>query len=297
MITLLSDRLRVEISEPNECPNNGSRFDRSGFISNVVLDGAIHFGANEPKNLWHPSTGGRGFCSEYLADYSAEASNGDFYPKFGVGLIPKGDEEQFVFHKRYENIQEFPVHIAKSDNSAVFTAEPIPCLGYAMRAKKTVTVLSNSLIIETEAVNTGDKTINISEYCHNFISVDGMAISPDYRLDFPSLMDFGLGQMLDIAGTPCNFKGNGRGVTFLDCQRGVAHIRLEPSDIKGDVPFTWRLSNDGAKAFVEVQEHFLPDSIEVWSIDHIISPEVFHKFSIKPGESHCWKRSWLFDVY
>ncbi|MGT2910485.1 hypothetical protein ACVR1I_02080 [Streptococcus cameli] len=53
MILLSNERLRVEIAEPGERPNDTLRFDRAGFISDVTLDGDTHFGANEPMNLRH----------------------------------------------------------------------------------------------------------------------------------------------------------------------------------------------------------------------------------------------------
>ena len=59
MLTLQNDRLRVEIAEPGEAPNTGFRFDRAGFIADVVLDGAHSFCTSEPLNLIHPSSGGR----------------------------------------------------------------------------------------------------------------------------------------------------------------------------------------------------------------------------------------------
>ena len=73
MFTLESSRLRLEIAEPGERPNTGFRFDRAGFIADVILDGGMHFGAAEPRNLIHPCSGGRGFCSEYRFDCSNEA--------------------------------------------------------------------------------------------------------------------------------------------------------------------------------------------------------------------------------
>lgn len=103
MILLENDRLRVEISEPGDNPNQTVRFDRAGFISDVTLDGAYHFGANEPSNLAHPSTGGRGFCCEYKANYSGEVEDGEYFPKLGVGLIRR--EGPYKFFGKYKDIQ------------------------------------------------------------------------------------------------------------------------------------------------------------------------------------------------
>ena len=100
MITLSSDRLRVELAEPGVSPNNKTRFDRAGYISDVILDGGIYFAASEPRNLVHPCSGGRGFCNEFRFDASAEAAIGEYFPKLGVGLIRKEEDKKYIFHRK-----------------------------------------------------------------------------------------------------------------------------------------------------------------------------------------------------
>lgn len=140
MLTLTTDRLRVEISEPGECPNNGFRFDRAAYISEVVLDSERHFCANEPKNLIHPSSSGRGLCCEYGADYSNNVSEGKFYPKLGVGLIKK--HAPYCFYEKYKDVEEFPIDILQTSNSIEFKTHAIECAGYAMNATKKLTIPS-----------------------------------------------------------------------------------------------------------------------------------------------------------
>ena len=89
MFYLKSYRLCVEITYPGQAPNTTYRFDRAGFITEVVLDGTHRFCATEPNNLSHPSSGGRGICNEYIFDVSGKASVGEHFPKLGVGLLKK----------------------------------------------------------------------------------------------------------------------------------------------------------------------------------------------------------------
>ena len=35
--------------------------------------------------------------------------------------------------------------------------------------------------------------------------------------------------------------------------------------------------------------------LAVWSVDHMVSPEVFHDFRLAPGETECWTREYRFD--
>ncbi|MDR1204880.1 MAG: hypothetical protein LBL26_05280 [Peptococcaceae bacterium] len=296
MITLHSDRLRVELPEPGERPNDRTRFERAAYISEVVLDGAIQFAANEPKNLAHPPTGGRGLCCECRTDYSASAEIGGYFPKFGVGLIRKTDDQPFIFHRRYDNVQMFPIRYDHSEDTATFVTEPISCMGYALRTQKTVRVRGNVLTVDAAAENLGEKDIEFIEFCHNFLSVDGMALGPAYRIAFPTLRDFGQRRMTDINGALCSLRQDGKGFTYCEFSAGVSHISVDLSGMT-QAPFTWRMSNDIAKAYVEAAESFHPAWLEIWSIDHIISPEAFQRRLLEPGKAHNWKRTWRFEAY
>ena len=295
MIILQSDRLRVEISEPMERPNDRFRFDRSGYISEVVLDGERHFCANEPKNLVHPSSGGRGLCSEIQCDLSQEHGMDERYPKFGVGLLPN-DGSPYLFHRAYKNVVDFPISFQFTKNTADFIVEAIPCGGYALREKKHIAAESNQLSVTYTMTNVGSRDLTLTEYCHNFLSVDGMAVSPAYHLSFPSLKDFGTAPVIGQDGTPQNLTGEGHGFTFSRTDTCVSLADIDMDGMcKNDGIFRWRLSHDGAKAYVEGCESFLPDAMTIWASDHMVSPEIMHTVQLAPGETKTWSRSWHFD--
>lgn len=297
MFTLKSDRLRVEISEPQEKPNDRFRFDQAAYISDVILDGGMHFGASEPRNLAHPSSGGRGFCSEFRFDVSKEAEIGEYFPKFGVGLIRKEETEKYSFHKAYKDVKRFQVEIRHDEKKAVFITDPEPCLGYAMKSTRIVTVEGNCMILVTEAENTGEKEIQMQEFCHNFISIDGMAVGSDYRLDMPRIPDLGRERLNNRRGFSGVMRGAGKGITFCEFTAIDTDFAVDGADIEPEVPFNWKMTHLGARAYVEGADYFVPQKVAVWGVDHILSPEIVHGFVLKPGERHQWKRSWRFDTY
>ncbi len=294
MIILSSDRLRVELAQPGECPNDTFRFDRAGYISDIILDHSIHFCASEPRNLEHPCSGGRGLCCEFKADYSKEVSVDEYFPKLGIGLFPRG-EKPYVFFMKYNNIQEFPVSIETTESSATFQTEPIPCLGIAMAEKKTISVEENMLIMETEVQNSGNRSISSGEYCHNFLSIDGMALGPDYSIELPNLPDFGMEPMKDMHGNPCNWRANAHGFAISEVSTDVSHIPVDLSALDMTDCFTWILKNKGVKAQVKGQDYFRPESMSIWAADHIISPEIFYQLELAPGETKKWRRTWTFE--
>lgn len=292
MITLKSDCLRVEIAEPGEHPNDGVRFDRAGFITEVVLNNERQFCANEPKNLSHPSTGGRGLCCEMMLDLSGEAKVGERYPKFGVGLIRKETDEPYAFFGKYQ-IEHFPVEYTATDSTAEFKTAAIPCMGYALNQWKKISVQDNCLTVEYQLENVGEKTVVLEEYCHNFLSIDGMAISPDYVLDIPGLENQGNGpKKYRGNGYELNLIGNGCGFTFAKADPTVFEY---PAQVAAQsAPFGWKLSHKGAKAYVEGEESYVPVRVNIWGTDHLISPEFIQRIELAPGETTAWTRKLTF---
>ncbi len=296
MFSLCSKRLRVEIAEPGESPNVSLRFDRASYISDVVLDGSYHFCASEPKNLIHPSSMGRGLCSEWCFDVSSEAAIGEYFPKFGVGLIRKEEDEQYIFHKKYRDVQPFPVFYSHTEDSAHFETETPLCLGYAMKSIRDITVHDNSITMLIRAENTGEKAIAMREFCHNFLSVDGMALGSDYHIALPGIPDQRHDRLKNRNGSSSSFRGEGEGLTFCEFSAVATSIAFDQKDIRNSLPFTWKITHQGAKMWCQGEDYFHPFRIDVWAVDHIIAPEISHTFTVAPGESHEYKRIWTFGT-
>ncbi len=293
MITLDNGILRVEIAEPKESPNTTVRFDRAGFITEVVLNGERRFCASEPKNLSHPSSGGRGLCSEIQLDLSQETKMGERYPKFGVGLIRKETEDKYSFFGKYD-IVDFDVAYKANDTEAGFYTAPKECNGYAVGFRKSISINGATLTVKYEAFNAGYKPVELTEYCHNFISIDGMALSPDYRLEFPNLAPIGNGPIAGRNGEEQNMIADGNALTFAKVDNGVSMAHLELEGMDEMLPFTWKLSNAGAKAAVVGEEFFKPAVAMVWSADHMVSPEIKNRVYIEPDGEAKWERRWTF---
>lgn len=293
MIYLQSERLRVEVCEPNEAPNTTLRFDRAGFISEVTLDGQTRFCATEPNNLWHPSSGGRGLCSELLCDVSEEFKLDEMFPKLGVGLLKKTENEPYCFYKKYEH-KLFPVSVDASEMAAVFKTSAIPCGGYAAEQEKQIEVQGNTLILAMKVTNVGEKSLHIQEYCHNFFSIGGMAVGDAYTVDLPGVKAIEIGNLKSSLGVD-NYRGTPTGVQIAGYSNQYATLQFEPTQIGNELPFRWKLNNIAAKASISCEESFHPNSVAIWSVDHMVSPEVFYSFTLQPHQSISWKRAYTFD--
>jgi hypothetical protein len=293
MFELVSDRLRIEVAEPGEPPNDNCRFAYSGYVTEMVLDKKYRFGASEPNHLQHPSSGGRGLCNEFKADLSTLAQPGEYYPKFGIGLIKKEDDRPYVFYGKYL-LKQFPISYTKTSDEVIFTVEPIECMGYALKHIKILKVQNNVLWMTEKVENVGEKNISTQEYCHNMLTIDSLALGPAYHFRMPDLAEQGKGL---IAGT---IRGEGYGITFSGYSRDPARFVMDCANLKRTDDFTWEMANTDAspnpngEIAVLCTEYVTPSYLQFWAVDHLMSLEVFHTVNLKPGESKEWKRKWVF---
>ena len=291
MYILQSDRLRVDVSEPGAPPNTTTRFDRAGFIEEVVLDGVHRFCASEPRNLSHVSSGGRGICNEYKSTADAEAPVGGLFMKPGVGLLLKETDEPYKFMNNY-SVTPFKIDVSHVENAILFVTHPILCGGYALKQEKRLEVIGNKLDMRIKLTNTGDKVFVGEEYCHNFITVNCMSLGPNYTLEFPSGKDRGDTEL------NAELRSDGKKITFSG-PLGAARMFMMGADEFSHSPgdkFEWIFKNNKEGAQVHVYEQINLGRVLLWAADHMLSTESFHMISLAPGASCAWTRTWVFET-
>ncbi|MCL2092919.1 MAG: hypothetical protein FWH12_01880 [Treponema sp.] len=291
MITLKSKRLEIGINEAGEGNNRKFRFDRSAFISSIVLDGKHQFCAREPEQQRQPSTGGEGLCSEIQCNEIVSGfALGERYPKFGVGLILKQDEEGYIFHREYD-CQFFDLEIEAKESEAVLLTRPRTSRGYALEGKKTLSLEDNKLSIVHHYINRGDKALDLTEYNHNFVSLAGEMAGPQMEINFP------LAASLEGKGPRREGQilcGTERGFGFSGQSSRASMIDAEAEEIDPSRPFSWTLKSSASGLWISEGVSFRPDRMTIWTIGDIVSPEVFHRFSLASGEEITYSREWTF---
>lgn len=284
-----SDRLVVEIAEPGVFPANTSRFDWCGFITSVKLDGRYEFCASEPTNLVHPSTGGVGLCNEYLCpSLCNEVQPGEKFVKFGIGLFTRPDWKDYCFYHKYD-ITPFKTKWEIGRNSAIFYTEPDHSKQDSLKQIKKIMVSGQELSMEVEIENTGHREIAMEEFCHNFLSIDGLKIGPSYRLDIPYLDRTDTLTAGTLYGQDGSFSFTGYNEKAALLQIGGEHIK------KGQEEYAWTLSHEESAASIKCIDGFCPAHLDIWTIDHIISVETFYPIELRPGEKVNWRRKWIFN--
>lgn len=277
--------LSVEISAPGSY-YKGSRFDWNGFITQVILDDEHTFCV--PESLVEGiGTGGCGFCGEFGIQEPVgyyEAKVGDCFPKIGVGNLIRNDLTEYDFFKPYQ-FKPYNSTVITGIDGIEFISEPDDCNGYAFLYKKHITLDDNRIKIHYILKNTGEKAINTTEYCHNFIGIDNQTVGSDYVLKLPynPVID-----SLPLAIVQdCNelsWKDKGWSKDFYCIIKGYGK----------ESPYAWELINKKAGVGLREMVSFEPLRIALWGMAHVISPEVFINIDVQPGEEQTWSRQYEF---
>ncbi len=283
-LILESNRLSVVFSSPGTF-YTGSRFDWTGFITDITLDGRHPFCVDESL-VPGIGTGGRGLCNEFGIHEPIgyeEARVGECFPKLGIGLLKRTSEEEYRFWEPYE-INPAPVEITSSANSISFLTRSPQCNGYGATLKKEFTVENNRMRVEYFLTNTGKKDLKTTEYIHNFLNIDGKGVGPHCLLSF-SFIPYG-------DNKPEVFKVSENTISFKAVPDKEFYWALK--GFEGSSTCSWSLIDQETGIGVKETCDFQALKVAVWGKAHVVSPEIFIELSVCPGETKSWTRSYEF---
>lgn len=288
---LKNDRLLVEIAELGEA-YQGTRFDGTGIITGVKLDGQHQFCV--PESLTPGTgTGGIGICSEFGIKEAIgyeDTRVGEQFPKLGVGLLTRPDEAEYLFYRDYA-CQRFETQVEQEGEQQIcFTTEPAECRGYAVRMQKNIEISDNLLSVTYTLENIGSRVITTDEYSHNFLGMDGYAVGPDYVLKLPFAPEIWSDDPSTLEGLV--FEGDQ--VTWGRRPEKDFYFRMTPFDGR-ETPWLWELKHRPSGLTVCERSKLPLSSAAVWGHGHVISPEMFVAVHVPPGERQSWTRSYEFS--
>jgi len=281
---LESENLKLQISMP-DCSDFKSRFDWTGFISRIIMDGKHTFCV--PDSLIEgEGTGGKGLCNEFLLnpEWYNETNEGERFMKIGIGLLLRPDGEKYSVKRPYNDIIPFPITIDKRENYIKFIQEPLDCRGYAVKLEKTIKIAGRVINIEYNLCNTGSRTVHTSEYCHNFFAINNKMVGSGYKLILPYSMNMDrVTDVLDINGRIIRWRWIPDMPFFFQCD-----------DISEKEGFSWEMYHE--EEGVGIREHALFDvsKFVLWGKAHVISPETYIDLLLEPGEAKSWERRYEF---
>jgi len=288
---LENDVLEIEVASIDDY--RGSRFDRTGFITQVRLKDGNHTFCTQESMHSGQGTGGIGICSEFgivtpLGYDSAEV--GECFPKLGVGLLTKSDREPYDFSRPY-SVLPFDVHVETGCDVITFHTESKECQGFEASVNKRISMDGNRLTIAYELLNTGNKPIRTEEYSHNFMRIDGHDYGPDYTLTFSFPIKV---ENMEQVYTPQVLQVSSNEIRFNEVPQH--DVYLNPSVPVENSEIYWELIHEPSRVGVRETCNFPVGKLAVWGTAHVVSPEVFAVIDLNPGESQVWQRTFDFFI-
>lgn len=273
------------------------RFDRMAVVS-VVLDGKYTFCTPEQVLPQRRTCGGMGLCGEFvLPDAAERAKAGEWFVKPGVGLLKQREDfAAYDMWKSYE-CRPFDITAEFGTTEAVFRQKGAAG-GIGLEIGKRYSLEENRLILEISAANTGENPLELQEYQHNFVSIEGLPVSQGYLLELPCDRsvstiaektlrqgdEIHLPSAVTVAGSEVSWQS--------DMTEKILYHRSE--DIDAAAPRRWTLRHENSPLSATEQTDFPPTRIDVWSVEHCVCAEFYQTVHLAPGETAHWRRAWTF---
>ncbi len=284
-VELRNDKLSLFIDLPEE-GYKSTRFDYTGKIRKVICNDLV-IGTTETDI--YDIKKGCGFYNEFGIDSPLgynEVDVGEEFIKPGVGYLKKISERPYDFYF------EYPMRPFNYDYSIEGTRIKYyyNCKydGYSFEAHKEIGLNDNRFYIKYIMENKGDKVIRTNEYVHNFLAVNSQNLSRDYKLIFPfNIIQEEIHKVIDKES---NLIFGENYITW----RHEPYSEFFLDTIKSNCISKWVLINRPYKCEISEEGNFSAQKINIWGKRHVVSPELFKKIELNPGEKDEWVRIFSF---
>jgi hypothetical protein len=287
---LSNELLEIEIAEVGAY--SGSRFDWTGFITQVQLKNGGHTFCVKEKEVPFSSIEGTGICNEFGISEAIghdESKVGELFPKLGIGLLTKQEDVSYACSKAYP-IKPYHFEIDYNQpHSIEYIVHPEDCRGYAAKLTKKISLHGASLHIDYTLQNVGKQDIRTNEYTHNFIGINQLPMGPDYVLKFSFPIEI---ELMEQNYTPDILRVNGNEVHWTGIPEQEFYCKLKGFPNNEEV--YWELHHKKSGIGMRETSHFPISIIAIWGTTHVVSPEVFIDIHLKPGEVQTWRRVYDF---
>ena len=278
--------IKVRILYPDGVKYDRTRWCHTGFIQDVWCCG-VRFSEYERNRHGEQLTSeGSGLCCQFMPISPEEAVPGNvtLLPGVGVGsyITPTAAQDRLINHTRLDT------RLSHTGDSAVFETQTPEVNGFSYFEKREIVLCGSEITEKVTFTNTGEREIHTMEYCHNFLSLPGKEVSPDYILE------------VFAAHNPEGFKSNAMifengHFTFSHYPERACYFD-DKRQGKACEDFAWIMKSKTGKAFCYGKIDFIPSRVSVWSDYYVLCPEMFVAIDLKPGETTSWQRTWGFSL-
>lgn len=278
--------LRLDVLTPWSMRYRRTRFNRAGLIAKVWLKDQCFTTLEEtPDNRVIDC--GMGLCCEYksLSSFDADIPQKTQWLKPGVGVLTRGEKPwHFESEERCDNL---PTEVAANATKAFFACNTPIVNGFGYYEQRLIEVKENSIKQTVYFVNTGERTWNMREYSHNFLSFNGRRIDEHHHLLLPTVPIET--EIRDGYGTRISWNG-------LNWENTPKRSFLLRFPCTCEASFAWQLYLDDSTASIAERLSEKPEHMQTWGDKHCISPEAFVGIHVQPRETKKWTREWFFSI-
>lgn len=266
-----------------------SRFDWNGTVSSINWKETSLTGHEKPSTEQDPAACGYGLHNEFGMHEPVGFSDcpiGGWYPKIGVGLLKK-DGPEHDFYSPHE-IQPAEFDLREEKEHLLFTCRQSDIRGYSYRYEKKISLDGDGFTISYSLGNRGRKDIITDEYVHNFIAIAGEDTSPDLEISFPFQVDTNL--FIENVNPENKLSWDNHTLRY----KGTPDQQYFFSNITGGNIHraTWTIASRKHGISLTETANFDTYKINLWGWRHVVSPELFRKINLRPGESTTWNRTY-----
>jgi hypothetical protein len=286
--------VKVFLPDPMDGYYRGTRFDWSGQISSLTYRGHNWFGQwNEKADpLLHDSIMGpvEDFRTRGAGLGFDEAKAGGNFVRIGVGVVRRPDDAAYQAFHTYEIVDPGYWKVNRSADAIAFTHTLTGPNGYAYVYRKTLRLAKGkpTLTILHWLRNTGEKTIETSQYNHNFFVMDGQPTGPDTSVTFRfaprAARD--LKGLAEVAGKQIVYK--------KELAKGESVFTEIEGFGKSKHDYDVRLENRKAGTGVRITGDRPIAKMNYWSIRSTVCPEPYIDLKVEPGRETTWAYTYEF---
>lgn len=285
-------QMKVYLPDPENGLYRATRFDWSGVIGSLKYKGHEYFdywkSTHDP--FIHEDLPGpvEGFIDPGLG--YEEAGAGDSFIRIGVGVLEKGDEEEYGWTETYKILDHGNWKVDSGKDNITFTHEIQSDFGYAYKYIKKISLIDEGFVIYHKLENLGDKVIETDQFNHNFFVIDQTKSGPDFLVKFP----FELSTERDTKGM---IELRGSEIHYLKPVEDGSSVFLELtgfSDSIEDHHATIINKKTGAGITLAVDQPI--HRMAFWTCHTTLCPENFILIKVDPGASMEWNATYTLFV-
>ena len=278
--------IKVRILYPNGVKYDRTRWCHAGFIQDVWYKG-IRFSEYERNRHGEQLTSeGSGLCCQFAPIAPGEAVPGKLtlLPGVGAGIYQTPTPAQ----DRLDIKERLDTKVSYTRDCAVFETQTPTVDGFSYFEKREIRLCDSEIVEKVTFTNTGEREIHTQEMCHNFLSLAGAEISPDYTLE------------VFAVDVPEGFQSNA-----MIYENGHFSFSRYPdrtcyfdtsANTKTCNDYAWIMKSKKSKVYCYGKIDFTPSRVSVWSDYYTLCPEMFVAIDLAPGETTSWQRTWGFSL-